>query len=63
MITPKQARYYIDNFKNFIIPGTEFVDFPSGRIEFDDMTDDEAIKVAEGLMELEAEAIRGKISQ
>lgn len=57
--TPAQARHYIDKFKKHIMPGMEFVDFPSGRIHLDNMTDDQAVKVAVGLMELESKAAKG----
>lgn len=61
-ITPKQARHYITTFAKHIIPGTEYVEFPSGKIYFNNMTDEEAIKVAIGLMELETEAMREKMN-
>lgn len=56
MITPEQARHYIGTFAKHVIPGAEYVDFPSGRINFSTMTDEQAIKVAIGLMELEEAA-------
>lgn len=62
-ITPAQARHYVMTFVQYVIPGTEYADFPSGRIHFDNMTDDEAVKVAVGLMEIETEAMRGKMKQ
>lgn len=57
-ITPEQARHYINNFSKHVLRGTEYVEFPSGRINFSNMTDEQAIKVANGLMELETEAMR-----
>jgi hypothetical protein len=59
--TPAQARHYIANFAKHTIPGTQYVDFPSGRIFLNNMTDEEAVKVAVGLMEIEARAARGPI--
>jgi hypothetical protein len=58
-LTPAQARHYISNFAKHIVPGTEYVDFPSGRIHLNNMTDDQAVKVAIGLMEIEAQADKG----
>jgi hypothetical protein len=58
-MTPDKARCYIGNFTKYIIPGTEYVDFPSSRIYINNMTDDEAVKVAHGLMEIEARATKG----
>ena len=57
--TPAQARHYITNFAKHVIPGTQYVDFASGRIHLNNMTDAEAIKVAIGLMEIEAQAVGG----
>jgi len=45
------------------MPGTAYADFPSGRIFFDNMTDEQAVKVAVGLMEIEAEAMKGMRKQ
>jgi len=59
----KKARHYIETFRTHVMPGTEYVDFPSGRIHLNAMTDDEAIKVANGLMEMEHEASNGAYKQ
>jgi hypothetical protein len=57
--TPEQARHYIATFREHTLPGADYADFPSGRIHFDNMTDDQAVKVAQALMEIEAEAGKG----
>jgi hypothetical protein len=59
--TPSQARHYIANFAKHVVPGTEYVDFPSGRIYLNQMTDEQAVKVAIGLMEIEAQAGKGPV--
>jgi len=56
--TPEAARHYIENFAKYTIPGATYVEFPSGPIHFDNMTDEQAVKVAIGLMDIEAEAAR-----
>ena len=61
--TPAQAREYVKTFCEHTLPGTEYADFPSGRIYFDNMTDEQAVKVAVGLMEIEAEAMEGMRKQ
>ena len=61
--TPAQARHYIKNFCEHTMPGTEYADFASGRVYFNDMTDEQAAKVAVGLMEIEAEAVEGMRKQ
>lgn len=61
--TPALARHYIKNFSEHTLPGTEYADFPSGRIYFNNMTDEQAVKVAVGLMEIEAEAMSGMRKQ
>lgn len=55
-LSPEQARDYIATFAKHTMPGAEYVDFPSGRIHFSNMTDEQAIKVARGLMDIEAQA-------
>lgn len=57
------ARQYIEDFKHHFQGKIEFVDFPSGRIYLDKMTDFEAIKVANGLYDMEQEAAKGAIKQ
>jgi hypothetical protein len=59
--TPAQARHYIANFAKHTMPGTQYVDFASGRIFLSNMTDNEAVRVAIGLMEIEAQAQKGPI--
>lgn len=61
--TPEQARHYITNFAKHIIPGTEYVDFGKERVYLNNMNDAEAIRVAEGLMDIEAKASKGIIKQ
>lgn len=52
-----EAREYINYFlKNVFPENALYVEFPSGRIYFDNMTDEQAIKVAIGLLEIEASA-------
>jgi hypothetical protein len=58
-LTPEKARHYIGTFREHTLPGADYADFPSGRIHFDDMTDDQAVKVARALMDIEAEAGKG----
>jgi hypothetical protein len=60
-VTPAQARHYVANFAKHTMPGTEYVDFPSGRIHLNKMTDEEAVKVAIGLMHIEAQAGKGTV--
>lgn len=62
-VTPEQARHYIATFAKHIVPGAEYVTFASGTIHFNKMTDEEAIKVAHGLMEIEAESMRAGMKQ
>lgn len=62
-ITPPQARHYIETFAKHTLPGTEYVEFASERIYFNDMTDEQAIKVARGLMEIEEQASIGARKQ
>lgn len=57
-LTPEAARRYIETFAKYALPGTTYVEFPSGPIHFDNMTDEQAIKVAVGLMDIEAEAAK-----
>ena len=55
--TPEQARQYIKIFSDHVMPGTTFVEFGNGdKIEFESMSDDQAVRVARGLMEIELEA-------
>jgi hypothetical protein len=62
-ITPQQARNYIETFSKHVFKGMEYVDFPSGRIYLNDMTDAQAIKVAYGLMYIEDQATKGARKQ
>ena len=57
--TPDQARQYIKSFREHTLPGADYADFPSGRVLFDNMTDDQAVKVAVALMAIEVEATKG----
>lgn len=56
--TSETARKYINNFKKNYpqFKDMNYVMFPSGGIDFDLMTDEQAIKVANGLLDIEAEA-------
>lgn len=63
-ITPEQARHYIDTFSKHVVPGCRYVEFGDGTtIHFDNMTDNEAIRVAKGIMDMEEEASKGAIKQ
>lgn len=61
--SPEQARHYITTFAKHTVPGAQYVDFPSERIHFNNMTDEQAVKVAIGLMDIEAEAAKGAPKQ
>lgn len=62
-ITAEQARHYIDTFSKHVLKGMNYVDFPSGRVYLNDMTDEQAIKVAYGLMDIEEQASKGARKQ
>lgn len=57
-MTPKKAREYIENFVKYIIPNIVHVDTPSKRIYLNNMTDEEAIFVAEEFTRMEIEAAK-----
>lgn len=62
--TAEKARYYIKIFSEHVLKGAEYVEFADGEvIHFNNMTDDQAIKIANGLMELEAKAGKGAVKQ
>lgn len=53
-MTPEEARAYITIFRTHTVPGTSYVNTSAGRrIELDDMTDDDALFVAEGFQDIE----------
>jgi hypothetical protein len=58
-ITAEQARQYIKEFQQYTFHGVEYVDFASGRIYLNNMTDEQAIKVCYGLMDIEEQAAKG----
>lgn len=62
-LTVDIARKYIAQFRRYTMPGTQYIDFRYKRIYFDNMNDHEAIKAANGLMEIEAHTARGSIKQ
>lgn len=57
-----KARQYIKDFEHLSpkFKGMTYVTFPSGTIHFNKMNNREAIKVANGLIELKAEAFKTK---
>ena len=56
-MTPEQAWRYIETFSKHTMPGTDRVTFADGtEIIFATMTDADAIRVAKGLLDMEAEA-------
>ena len=52
------ARRYVWNWRTKLGKKrrVDYVDFPSGRIHLNEMTDEQAIKVAYGLREIEEQA-------
>lgn len=63
-MTPEQAREYIAQFSKYTLKGTSQVTYENGdTIHFDNMTDDEALRVAAGLYSIEVEASEGVIKQ
>lgn len=54
----KEARAYIENFRRYTIPGADYVDTHLRRIQFDDMSDEDALFVAEELQALEIESAK-----
>lgn len=56
----KKARQYIKDFEKLSpkFKGMDSVTFPSGTIYFNDMTDAQAIKVANGMIEMKSEAYK-----
>lgn len=60
--TSEGARSYIANFKHVLGREATYVQFGDGVvIHFNNMTDDEAIKVANALLFMEIEAGKGTI--
>lgn len=56
-MSAEQARHYIAYFAKHVVPGTTWVGYADKRkVEFANMTDEEAIQVARGLIDIEAEA-------
>ncbi len=56
-MTPQEARKYIENFNHIIGKKVTYVDFNHGeRVHFNNMTDEQAIRVANCFMDMEAEA-------
>lgn len=55
-MTPKEARAYIKNFSKHTVPGAEYVDTATRRIHFNDMSDEDALFVANDLIRIENEA-------
>lgn len=59
-----QAREYIQIFSKHTMPGARYVCFEdSPTIYFNNMTDEQAIKVADCLMDIEAEAAKRATKQ
>lgn len=61
-----EARTYIKHFVEHVSPrkGMDMVRFADGtEVQFSNMTDDEAIRVAGGLKEIEAEAAQKSFSR
>ena len=57
---PAQARKYIANFKHTLGRECTYVTFGDGEtIHFDNMTDAQAVRVANGLLDLELAAGKG----
>lgn len=57
-LTPEAARSYIAIFRKHTLPGAQYIDTQSRRIELDSMTDDEALFVAEEFQRMEAAAAK-----
>lgn len=56
-LTPAAARQYIEVFSKHTLPGTDHVQFGDGTtVNFSTMTNEDAVRVARGLMSIEAEA-------
>ena len=53
-----QARAYIETFARYTLPGTEYVETDTRRIEFKNMTDEDALFVASEFARMEAKAAR-----
>lgn len=53
---PADARAYVAQFRRFTMPGAEYVDTPSRRIDLSRMTDSDAVFVAGEFRRLLAEA-------
>lgn len=54
----EEARSYIQTFRTYTIPGTDFVKTNLRTIQLDDMTDDDALFVAHEFRRMEAAAYR-----
>jgi hypothetical protein len=54
----RNARHYIKTFCTYTLPGTEWVDTKTRRIQLDNMTDDDALFVASEFQRMEAEVAR-----
>lgn len=63
-MTPEQARDYIAQFSKYTMKGADHVRFENDDvIHFNDMTDEQALRVATGLGYIEQQASEGVIKQ
>lgn len=63
-MTPEFARDYIKNFKYTLGIEVDHVQMDSGEvIYFDKMTDEQAVIVAKGLIDIELEALKKGLKQ
>lgn len=64
MMTIAEAREYVAIFAEHTMPGARYVEFKdNSRIYFSNMNDDQALKVAASLLELEIEASKTEVKQ
>lgn len=55
-ITPQQAREYIEVYRTHTQPGATHLRTTTGPLYFDQLSDDDAVKVARALSQMEAAA-------